>query len=326
MGWVLPTLDALPAAHGPLMVAGFLGVLIPLERAVAIRQKWMFLVPLLAGIGWVTLLFSQTFGMIFLNAGSIGTFLILLVMLIREPRPHTFIMFIGALSFVIGNILWARGTPLFFIVAWWITFLVLTIGGERLELNRVLRIRGWQIALFYFFSILLVAGAAIVSLEPHLSGRLIGGALAGFSVWFILFDIARRNLRHKLPITQYIAFCLFTGYFWLAVAGFLFMKFGQLIAGPVYDAALHAVFVGFVFSMIFGHAPIIFPAVLGVPIRFLRSFYIQLVLLHTSLILRLVGDLSNLTEVRKWGGILNETAILLFVLLTAVSILKKERS
>ncbi len=38
-------------------------------------------------------------------------------------------------------------------------------------------------------------------------------------------------------------------------------------------------FLGFVASMLFGHAPIIFPAVLHLPIRFERTFYAYLALL-----------------------------------------------
>ena len=55
IGWALPSFPALSLAHGPLMVSGFLGVLIPLERAVAIRRPWMFAVPAIAGLGWITL-------------------------------------------------------------------------------------------------------------------------------------------------------------------------------------------------------------------------------------------------------------------------------
>src|SRR5215212_11511397 len=69
MGWVLPSFPSFPslsAAHGPIMVSGFLGVLIPLERAVAIRQKWMFAVPAAAGLGWIVLLFAPFIGGIFL--------------------------------------------------------------------------------------------------------------------------------------------------------------------------------------------------------------------------------------------------------------------
>jgi hypothetical protein len=54
LGWVLAEFPNLSLAHGPLMVSGFLGVLIPLERAVAIRQKWMFAVPIVAGLYCVT--------------------------------------------------------------------------------------------------------------------------------------------------------------------------------------------------------------------------------------------------------------------------------
>lgn len=213
MGWVLPTFDTLPSAHGPLMVTGFLGVLIPLERAVAIRQKWMFLAPLIAGIGWITLFFSQPIGALFLTVGSLGTLLILLVMVIRETRPHTIIMFLGTIAFVAANFLWVSGTPIFYISAWWIAFLVLTIGGERLELNRVIRIRAWQIILFSLLTILLLAGAVFASLYPAASARMVGASLVGFSIWFLLFDIARKNLRHKLPLTRYIGICLYSGYF-----------------------------------------------------------------------------------------------------------------
>jgi len=54
LGWLLPALTpALALAHGPLMISGFLGTLIPLERAVAMKQKWMYAPPLLAGLGWL---------------------------------------------------------------------------------------------------------------------------------------------------------------------------------------------------------------------------------------------------------------------------------
>ena len=42
--------------HGSLMVLGFLGTVIALERAVALRQRWGFLSPALLGIGGVALL------------------------------------------------------------------------------------------------------------------------------------------------------------------------------------------------------------------------------------------------------------------------------
>ena len=65
--------------------------------------------------------------------------------------------------------------------------------------------------------------------------------------------------------------------------------------------------------MIFGHAPIIFPAVLGRPLPYRRAFYLHLVLLQITLIMRIGGDLFNLPLLRQWGGLLNVIVLLIFL-------------
>jgi hypothetical protein len=325
IGWALPSFPNLAIAHGPLMVSGFLGVLIPLERAVAIRQKWMLAVPAVAGLGWVALLFVPFLGGSLLTLASLGTLAILGVMLRREPHLHTLTMFAGVLSWVAGNLLWMFGVPIFQIVYLWMAFLVLTIGGERLELSRVLRPAPGQMRLFSVIAALLLAGAILCLFHLNWGARLSGFAMLALSLWFLKNDLATRTIRHPNPLTRYIAHCLFAGFFWLGLGGILFLYFGALYAGPYYDAALHAVFVGFVISMIFGHAPIIFPAILGVPIVYRPVFYAQLILLHLSLLVRLLGDLTGQTDLRRWGGMLNEVAILLFLAITIYSILKTRR-
>src|SRR6266498_5016962 len=322
MGWVLPSFPNLPIAHGPLMVSGFLGVLIPLERAVAIRQKWMFAVPILAGLGWISLLLIPFIGGILLTLASLGALMILGVMVRREPQIHTITMFIGMLAWVIGNFLWMFGFPIFQIIYLWMAFLVLTIGGERLELSRVLRPALGQLRIFSLIAAALSVGALLSIVNLNWGARLSGLSLLGLSLWFLKNDLATRNIRHPNPLTRYIASCLFAGFIWLGVGGVLQLYFGALFAGPYYDAALHTVFVGFVISMIFGHAPIIFPAILGVPISYRPIFYVQLILLHLSLLIRQVGDLTNQFDIRRWGGMLNETAILLFLATTIYSIVK----
>ena len=85
--------------------------------------------------------------------------------------------------------------------------------------------------------------------------------------------------------------CLLSGYAWLAVGGAIIVAAGGLAPGaPSYDAALHALALGFVFSMVFGHAPIILPAVLRVAVPYHPIFYLPLALLHVSLVVRLAGD------------------------------------
>jgi hypothetical protein len=145
------------------------------------------------------------------------------------------------------------------------------------------------------------------------------------AAWLARNDVARRTIRHP-GLTGYMASCLLAGYGWLVIAGVLLMTTGATVPGTRYDAALHAIFVGFVVSMIFGHAPIVFPAVLGVPLRYRRSFYLQLVLLHLSVSLRLAGDLvEELGRFRAWGGLLNAAAILVFVVATVSSFEPRSR-
>jgi hypothetical protein len=66
--------------------------------------------------------------------------------------------------------------------------------------------------------------------------------------------------------------------------------------------------------MIFGHAPIVFPAVLGKALPYRSTFYVHLAILHASVALRLAGDVvEDLARYRAWGGLLNGIALFVFV-------------
>lgn len=325
LGWQLPALTpSLALAHGPLMISGFLGTLIMLERAVALKQKWMYLPPFLAGLGGLLTFLIQTLplGPILLTLASLGGAAILFEITRREFAVHTVTMLVGALTWFASNMLWLLGWQIFQIVFFWQAFLVLTITGERLELSRVLRPSRIQQILFSAIVCIFLAGTIVSAINAQLGTRLIGAALLFIALWSIRNDIAWRNLKHKLALTRYIAWCLALGFVWLAISGGIGLVFGAQFAGPRYDALLHTVFLGFVISMIFGHAPIIFPAILGVPIHFEPAFYFQLALLHVSLALRVFADYASLQPLRMWAGLLNEVAILLFVGMTVYSVRK----
>ncbi|OGO39145.1 MAG: hypothetical protein A2Z03_09345 [Chloroflexi bacterium RBG_16_56_8] len=305
-------------------MSGFLGTLIMLERAVALKQRWMYAVPLFAGLGWLAMLLvpGRLFGPVLLTMASLGGVAILGVIARREFAPHSATMLLGALTWLVGNILWLTGAQIFQVVFWWQAFLVLTIAGERLELNRVLKPTKLGQNLFTAIITVLLMGLIAALFSPQSGARLNGLALTSLALWSVRYDIAWRNLRHKLALTRYIAWCLALGFAWLGIGGILQIVFGAQAAGPRYDAVLHAVFVGFVISMIFGHAPIIFPAVLGLPISFSPAFYFHLALLHASLALRIMADFANAHTIRMWGGLLNAVAIILFLGMTVYSIRK----
>lgn len=326
LGWQLP-FPTVAASHGPLMVSGFLGTLIALERVAALRQPWMFAAPLLSGLGWVASLLLPwvPLGPLLITLGSVGFVAILAVMLRREPKIFILSMAVGAVCWLVGNLFWLAGAPIFRLVLWWAAFLVLTIAGERLELSRVLRLGPRQMRLFLAAALVFLFGVLISTWLSDIGTRIAGLGMVALALWLVRFDIARRNLRHPAPITRYIAICLFAGYLWLLVSGTLALIYGAEQAGAIYDALLHTVFVGFVFSMIFGHAPIILPALTGLPIVFRPVFYVHLVLLHISLILRVAGDLLGQPLARRWGGLLNEVAVLLFLAVTIFTVVRSRR-
>ncbi len=119
-------------------------------------------------------------------------------------------------------------------------------------------------------------------------------------------------------LTRYMALALLGGYAWLAVAGVLWIVAGQMGEPASYGAMLHALFLGFVISMVLAHAPVILPAVLGVRLPYHPVLYAPLVLLHGSLVLRLVGgDAAGNLIAWQTGGVLNVLAVVLFLALAA---------
>ena len=72
--------------------------------------------------------------------------------------------------------------------------------------------------------------------------------------------------------------------------------------------------------MVFGHAPIIFPAVLNVSVPWRPIFYLPLALLHASLAVRIAGDYAGDFALRRTGGFGNAAALALFVLVMVGSI------
>jgi hypothetical protein len=156
--------------------------------------------------------------------------------------------------------------------------------------------------------------------------RVSGIGLIMIGLWLVRFDVARITIR-QTGLTRYIAACLLPGYVWLVIGGGLWIIFGGTSTiGFQYDAMLHSLFLGFVFSMIFGHAPIIVPAVMPVDVTYRSLFYIHLVLLQLSLVVRVAADLFAAQPVRMWAGLFNVIAVLLFLGMMIRSIHRRSAS
>ena len=320
--WSLPPLrPMLPALHGPLMAGGFLGVLIGLERAVGTGKRWAYAGPALVALGVAASLagLHEGVGPALITAGSLIVTWVLVGLVRLQPALFTATMALGGLAWVIGNALWWLGWPLPVAALWWMGFLVLTIAGERLELSRMLKLSAWSQRAFVGATALLIIGL-VVGVFAYTTGMaIVGLAFLAIAAWLLRYDIARRRIKAGGQ-ARFTALALISGYIWLAVGALLLVRFAGVTAGPYYDAALHSIFLGFVFAMLFAHAPIVFPAVLHIPIAFGNRFYIPLVLLHISLLLRVGGDLLGWWDARLWGGLLNVIVILAFLGITVTSL------
>lgn len=311
---------SLAILHGPLMVLGFLGTQIGLERAVALRRGWTYLVPIGAGAGslWLLLGLPELVGQLLLTVA--GSLLVMVFVVVHriEASWHNTIMGLGALAWAIAAGTWLFGATILEIVPWLAAFLILTIVGERLELTRMARPPGQSRALLIGGVGVFLAGLVIAWPLPEVGIRTAGAGLIAQVIWLVRCDIARRTIK-QTGATRFMAAALLAGYAWLALAGVLWLTAAPLGAGFAYDAMLHTIFVGFVFSMIFAHAPVIVPAVLGVRLPYRASFYIPLVLLHGGLVIRVVGDWAENTQLWRAGGVINEVAIVLYLALAVAS-------
>jgi hypothetical protein len=312
---------AAAAWHGPLMIGAFFGTVIALERAVALGARWAYAAPLAAGLGGVAL--------IALDAPRVAQSLALAASLLltaasvrlaaRNVALFTVTLALAAAAWAVGNVAWLAGASFPALVPWWIAFLVLTIAGERLELTRLMRPSRARQAAFTVVVAAVLAACALALVAPEPGWRLLGAALVALTAWLLLQDIARRTAR-EAGLTGYIGRCLLSGYVWLGVGGLLLAGPGAAYASFAWDAAAHAILLGFVFSMVFGHAPVIVPAVARANVRYHWSFYVPLALLHLSVAERVAGDLLASPSVRAAGGTLSALALVVFVatLVTAI--------
>ncbi|MDX1665218.1 MAG: hypothetical protein R3272_15605, partial [Candidatus Promineifilaceae bacterium] len=124
LGWQWPGSGLLPAGqHGAFVVSGFLGTLISLERAVALRQnqahsrpgtaqasydtRLYYLAPLLAGVGSLALLlgFPPVLGRAAITLGSLALSLLFVIIYRLQPNVANGTMAGGAVAWLVGNLL-----------------------------------------------------------------------------------------------------------------------------------------------------------------------------------------------------------------------------
>lgn len=320
LGWQIPMPEAY-AHHGAIMVGGFLGTLIALEKVIPLKRPFFFLGPLMSALSIAVFLRGDFHIAVAMQIGAGILFLGVYITYLRSQYSNELVMaLIGVLCWVIGTSLlfWKQFYPMAF--PWYIGFLLFTIVAERLELSRFLPVTQRQRhVLFGFLGLFLLS----LILPFHKAGNfLAGGALILVGSWLLRFDVIRITLR-KEALARFTAIALLCGYIALIVEGFMLalvspeQPFG-------YDMMVHTFFLGFAFLMIFAHGPIILPGVLGLSVKpYHPSFYFPVALLIFSLVLRLAADSFLIPiDYRAYSGWITMGAILLYFVMMATATLR----
>ncbi len=312
-GAALPFLETPVDLHGLLMMHGFFGTLVPLERAVALGQPVWFAAPALSAAGSAMLLLGQPAGMLLLLFSAAIFVAMSMWVLWLQAAVFNLALLFGAGALLAGTAVMAvLGSPVL-ATPLWLAFLVLTVSAERLELSRMVGTGRTSAAAF-----LLVAGFVLIGACPAVraldSGLTLASALLSMAAWLALNDVARHRLAAGGQ-TAFMATAIICGHVWLSVAGLAMAAEPTL--PQMRDVSIHAIGIGFAMSMIMGHVLIILPAVGGWRPVYRHAMYLPLCLLQLSVAVRAAFDLLA-PDLRWTTGPATILAILSFGIIAAI--------
>ncbi|WP_200829127.1 hypothetical protein [Arcanobacterium ihumii] len=327
---VEPSQDPAGGSHGLVMTLGFLGTLISLERAQALASKdqrcsWAYLAPGLFGLGGIVAALGGspsligTIGQILLVEAAVIFVLIYASLWKRASLTLIAVQILAAVTCFAAALL-SLFSEVHEVIPLLACYLIVTIASERAELAQ-LSMGPRAVPVLLWMSSLLTLTSVIALLFPSLGNRLFGVMQFLIALWLLKDDVPRYLIKSS-GLHKFTATSLLMGYMWLIVGGVTWVITAGTIGSVYYDVVIHTVFIGFGFSMIMAHAPIIFPTVMGVPVPFKKLMYIPLILLHSGLAIRVAGELLlGQTGVWKIGGTLNVIAVLAFMVSVVYSIL-----
>ena len=328
--------DRVPLAdlHGGLMVYGFLGAAIGLERAVAYRSggsskpSWGFFAPALGLLGSLLCLLSlmvsgraaapswvrvELFGGIPWTLSMLVLTAMYLAIWRRQPSAEVLIQVLGSLVGLVGAAGWVARLDASVLAPTWLLFLILTIVGERVELARAVfsdaRLESGILGL----SLLTVLMLPVQAMAPSVGYPLLGLALGLLLLVMASHDVAKGTFRHG-GLPGFMGTCMLSAYAWGLLAALIWMA-APLDSSTYWgDMALHALAVGFIMTMVIAHVCMIVPSVIRRPLPFHPLLWGAWALMQVGLLIRLLGAIRLYTPLWKAGNLLNVLGILSMML------------
>lgn len=336
----------LPDMHGALMVFGFLGGAIGLERAVAWRAGssahpvWGFAVPLFAvfgtmSVGLTTAIGRAPLGRASLIPGTLWTIALLILCAVyvgvwtRQQSHAVIIQFLGAAVGAAGAALWACGLDADILSTWWLMFLVLTIIGERLELAHAAFVGPLVRPALITATVATVLCLPVSLVWPLVGYPLLALCFAALLVLMFAYDTARKTWRAG-GVTGFMGISMLSAYAWGLVACciWLFVPYGGLGAdGLWWDLAVHALALGFIMAMVVAHVCVIVPSIIRRAMPFHPVLWTPLCVFQLGLLLRALGTVRQEDHIWQLGDAITIVGMLTLMasVITMISLVTLRR-
>lgn len=339
----------LPDMHGALMVFGFLGGAIGLERAVAWRAGssahpvWGFAVPLFAvfgtmSVGLTTAIGRAPLGRASLIPGTLWTIALLILCAVyvgvwtRQQSHAVIIQFLGAAVGAAGAALWACGLDADILSTWWLMFLVLTIIGERLELAHAAFVGPLVRPALITATVATVLCLPVSLVWPLVGYPLLALCFAALLVLMFAYDTARKTWRAG-GVTGFMGISMLSAYAWGLVACciWLFVPYGGLGAdGLWWDLAVHALALGFIMAMVVAHVCVIVPSIIRRAMPFHPVLWTPLCVFQLGLLLRALGTMRQEDHIWQLGDAITIVGMLtlmasVITMITLVTLRRRKR-
>ncbi|MEM2095195.1 MAG: hypothetical protein QW777_07540 [Candidatus Caldarchaeum sp.] len=313
MGVVQPPSQQIVLYHGPLLVVGFLAALIAAERAITLNNVFMHVASGFFSCGGLLLVFSSDFLTAVLWLGGGLSFALWALWMIIKFRKNFSNLFFAAASILLltGNTFFVLDYPTTYYVFAWVGFFITFIVGERMDMLKIAKASRLTYLTASLSIPLLFTGLALAE------KLFFAAAFTTLLITAVKHDVALKFLGRK-GFGRYLALGLTIAYAWLAVAALVWATSSST------DAMLHSIFLGFVGSMVFAHAPIIFPAIMKISHFYTPILYIPFTLLQLSTLARVASAYTIQLGLWSLSGLLTVTAVACFIAVGPGSVFVKK--
>lgn len=312
-GFPVPPVPPVVPPHGHWMVSGFLAVLIMVERMVTLPPGGLAWVPFVYALGALTAHTEWAIARWAVTLGWLGW----TVHRARAARiyrtlekPLVEIVALGLLALAVTRPGGLTGRPDVALAG--LGAIAGVIAVERLEFLLRSPARGPRVVWMGLLAWMALLGASVLwgPLPLPLLGLAtaleMGGVLAHDAAVRFALRLLRSGadmpLGGRPPLYGFLAKALLVAYAWMGLGAALLIGWDFLPA-TAKDMTYHAIGLGFIFTMILAHAPVILPAVSGGPP--VRRVPVGLFALFQGMtVLRLIGDavVAKAPDLWAWTG------------------------